>query len=245
MFVSHLAVSDSRCTIQTSGCNFRCTGCFSAARNICGKNLTPDDIIEAVNTHASEPAPGIRSCKPDKQNKIDVLIAGGEPTLYGDELIELIRGLGGRRVTLATNGHLLDADMIEKLPPCRVHINLKALTPSIHTQYTGVGNENVCNAIHLLYEHSFDMEVETVYIPDVVEADEIERIAQFLSEIDTHIPFKIIRYIPANGFSRRPKRQEIERAVGVASGYLKNVISSIDSRSHPRSRRIISFSHIR
>ena len=232
MFVSHLAVSDSHCTIQTSGCNFRCTGCFSAARTLCGKDMTPDDIIEAVKANMPDPI---------GQNKLDILIAGGEPTLYGDELIELICGLGNERVILATNGHLLDADFIEKLPPCRVHINLKALTPSVHKRYTGVGNENVCNAIHLLYEHGFDMEVETVYIPDVVEVAEVERIAHFLSDIDTQIPYKIIRYIPANEFSRRPKRHEIERAVRVAGEYLENVTSSIDARSHPRNRRIIPF----
>lgn len=241
MFVSHLAVSDSRCTIQTSGCNFRCAGCFSAARIVCGKDMTPDDIIEAVKANIAEQIGQNEYIGQVEQDKFDILIAGGEPTLYGDELIELICGLGNERVILATNGHLLDADLIEKLPPCRIHINLKALTPSVHKQYTGVGNENVCNAIHLLYEHGFDMEVETVYIPDVVEVDEVERIAQFLSDIDTQIPFKIIRYIPANGFSRRPKRYEIERAVRVAGAYLENVTSSIDARSHPRSRRIIPF----
>lgn len=106
----YITISDKRCTIQISGCNFRCRGCFSKARDLYGRKVTTTELIEHLPK--------------DKE----VLIAGGEPTIYK---------------------------------------------------------------------------------------------------------------IPANNFSRSPTIPEIERAVEVAKMYLRNVVSSIDVKSHQKKREII------
>lgn len=220
MRVPYIAISDKRCTIQISGCNFRCRGCFSKARYLYGRKVVTTELIEHIPKYK------------------EVLVAGGEPTIYKNGLLSLINELSNRKVILATNGYLLDQKYIKDLGDLKVHIDLKAFTPSLHKWYTGKSNERVLNAIKLLYENSVDFEVETVYIPDIVDTNEISKIAQFLSYIG-NIRYKIIRYIPANNLSRRPTIPEIEKAVEVAKRYLKNVVSSIDVKSHPKKREII------
>ncbi|HUV81640.1 MAG TPA: radical SAM protein [archaeon] len=221
MHISYLAVSANRCTIQFAGCNFNCRGCFSNEKQNGGAAISAELLANQI--------------PPNKT----VMLAGGEPTLDKRGLISLLTQLDGREVILSTNGYLLDESILENLKGTVVHIDLKALDPDLHRWYTGKDNKKVLEAIRLLYESQFDLEVNTVYIPEIVEIDEILNIARFLSDIGD-IKYKIIRYLPVGDFSRRPEIFEIENAVQAARKYLQNVSSSIENRSHPKDREIIS-----
>lgn len=223
MRVSYLAISDNSCTVQMPGCNFNCRGCFSKQRKSGGVETSAKQIAEHI------------------PNSMDVMIAGGEPTLDREGVISFVKEIGSERVTISTNGYLLDDELLKNLKGVRVHIDLKALDSRLHKWYTGMDNAPVLEAIRLLYENGFDFEVSSVYIPDVVEVSEIRNIAGFLSEIGD-IRYKIMRYVPVNNFSRRPKVTEIEDAVQKASEYLGNVSNSIGNRSHPEKRNIVRFS---
>ncbi|MCG7848405.1 MAG: radical SAM protein [ANME-2 cluster archaeon] len=220
MRISYLALSDTRCTVQVSGCNFKCRGCFSKERHCGGVEISPARIAEQIPTGR------------------EVMLAGGEPTIDRVGLLSLIRELDGHKVILSTNGHCLDKALLENLAGITVHIDLKALDPQLHRWYTGKDNGRVLEAIRLLYDRGFDFEVNTVYIPDVVDIDETEHIAAFLSNIG-NIRYKIIRYVPVGGFSRRPMPEEICAAVNAARKYLGNVSSSIENRSHPTHRQVV------
>lgn len=220
MRISYLALSDTRCTVQVSGCNFKCLGCFSKERHQGGAEISPARITEHI--------PKGR----------EVMLAGGEPTVDGEGLRSLIHELEGYRVILSTNGHCLDTALLENLTGITVHIDLKALDPQLHRWYTGKDNSRVLKAIRLLYDRDFDFEVSTVYIPHVVDIGEIGRIAAFLSTIG-NIRYKIIRYVPVRGFSRRPVPQEISAAVKAAGKYLENVSSSMENRSHHTHRQVV------
>ena len=167
------------------------------------------------------------------------MLAGGEPTLYRQELLSLIHELDQQKVILSTNGYLLDRSLLENLGGITVHIDLKALDPKLHRWYTGKDNATVLAAIRMLYDLDFDFEVSTVYIPGIVETMEIENIARFLSGVGD-IRYKIMRYVPANNFSSRPGVKEIQDAVNTAREYLGNVSSSIENRSHPVDRKIVN-----
>ena len=220
MRISYLALSDSRCTVQVSGCNFNCRSCFSKERHCGGVEISAARIAEQI------PA-----C-------MEVMLAGGEPTIDRDGLLSLIHELDGHKVILSTNGHCLDKALLKNLAGITVHIDLKALDPQLHKWFTGKDNDRVLEAIRLLYDQGFDFEVNTVYVPDVVDIDEIEHIAAFLSNIG-NIRYKIIRYVPVGGFSRRPMPEEICAAVKAARKYLGNVSSSIENRSHPSRRQVV------
>ena len=221
MRISYLALSDTRCTVQIPGCNFNCRGCFSNERHTSGVEVSAARIAGHI-------PPGN-----------EIMLAGGEPTLYRQGLLSLIHELDAQKVILSTNGYLLDRSLLENLGGITVHIDLKALDPKLHRWYTGKDNTAVLAAIRMLHDLDFDFEVSTVYIPGFVETMEIENIARFLSGVGD-IRYKIIRYVPANNFSSRPGVQEIQDAVNTARKYLGNVSSSIENRSHPVDRKIVN-----
>ncbi len=223
MRISYLALSDTRCTVQIPDCNFNCRGCFSNQRHNGGVEVSAAHIAGHI-------PPGN-----------EVMLAGGEPTLYRQELLSLIYELDGQKVILSTNGYLLDRSLLEKLGGITVHIDLKALNPELHRWYTGKDNATVLAAVQMLHDLEFDFEVSTVYIPGFVEAREIGNIARFLSGVGD-IRYKITRYVPVNDFSSRPGVHEIQDAVNTARKYLGNVSSSIENRSHPVDRKIVNIS---
>jgi len=223
MRISYLALSDTRCTVQIPGCNFNCRGCFSNLRHNGGVEVSAARIAGHIPPET------------------EVMLAGGEPTLYRQELLSLIHELDGKKVILSTNGYLLDRSLLENLDGITIHIDLKALDPKVHRWYTGKNNATVLAAIQMLHDLDFDFEVSTVYIPGIVETMEIENVVRFLSGVGD-IRYKIIRYVPINNFSSRPGVHEIQDAVNTARKYLGNVSSSIENRSHPVDRKIVNIS---
>lgn len=179
-----------------------------------------------------------------KFNFEEVMLAGGEPTLYKKEILNFIN-LCDVKTILSTNGSLLDRDFVTELGRKGlddVHIDLKAYSQKLHEWYTGQSNQRVLDAIALLNESNLNFEVITVFIPGIVDKEEIERIAKFLSSIGENIKYRIIRYVPVGNLSRRPTEEEIKEAVSVAKKYLSNVTSSLEQRSHPLKRKIIQLS---
>ena len=75
-------------------------------------------------------------------------------------------------------------------------------------------------------KRGFALEVFSLYIPDLVETDELVKIAQRLKETDSDIPFTILAYFPEHRMKdfRSPKVEEIvDSYEGVKSVGLKNI----------------------
>nr|CBH36740.1 conserved hypothetical protein, radical SAM superfamily [uncultured archaeon] len=219
MKISYLSLSEKRCTIQFYGCNFKCKACFAANKTNRYTEVTPERLI----TEIKQFDPG------------EVMLAGGEPTLYRKELIEFIK-LYDTKTILTTNGSLLDGAFIREMEnTClkEIHIDLKAYSTKLHGWYTGCTNQMVFDAIAQLNRSDLDFEVMTVFIPGIIDKDEIEKIAEFLAGIGAEIKYKIIRYVPIGNISRRPTEAEINGAVTIAKKYLGNVTSSLEERTHP------------
>jgi pyruvate formate lyase activating enzyme len=211
-----------RAWITLSECNFNCKGCFTIAKNKVGRILSVDELITLF----------IKSCK-YFYNKVidDVVITGGEPTLYPEYLYLLCLKLKelGTKITLSTNGYLINENLIEKIKSLIDFfiVDLKAYNEEIHRFYTGKDSFNVLKAIRLLYEHRVNFRVETLLIPGIIDINEIENIAKFLGSIDRKIPYKINEYAPEytnDRFSRRPTKEEMLKAFNLAKKYLDNVI---------------------
>ncbi|RCV63055.1 pyruvate formate lyase activating enzyme [Methanophagales archaeon] len=219
MKISYLSLSERRCTIQFYGCNFKCKACFAQNKTNRYTEVTPVQLI----TEIKQFDPG------------EVMLAGGEPTLYRKELIEFIK-MYDRKTILTTNGSLLDGAFISEMEnTClnEIHIDLKAFSTKLHEWYTGCSNQMVFDAIALLNMSDLDFEVMTVFIPGIIDTDEIEKIAEFIAGIGNKIRYKIIRYVPIGNISRRPTEADINGAVTIAKEYLSNVTSSLEERTHP------------
>ncbi|MDY6965953.1 MAG: radical SAM protein [Halobacteriota archaeon] len=223
MKVSYIALSEKRCTVQFHGCNFRCKGCFTLEKSRRYTEITPEELSKRI----------------EKLDVEEVMLAGGEPTLYREDLLEFTK-LCDSKTILTTNGHLLDDLFIRSLEESgivKVHIDLKAYSSDLHEWYTGSSNQDVFRAIELLSGTDMDLEVVSVLIPDIIDIEEIEKIAEFLSNI-CDIRYRIIRYVPVGGLSRRPTEDEIREAVSTAKRYLSNVTSSLEWRRHPMKREV-------
>ena len=109
---------------------------------------------------------------------------------------------------LLTNGR--------KFPPLsmvdKIIFSIKAITPVLHREYTGVDNGAILrNFTRIAASKSVSLHVETVFIPDYVDEDEVLRIADFIASIDPEIPFRIDAYLPIQGLPwRAPQAHEIK-----------------------------------
>ncbi len=102
--------------------------------------------------------------------------------------------------------------------------SIKAITPALHKDYTCFDNKMILrNFRKIAASISVSLHVETVFIPDYVDDDEVMRIADFVASIDPTIPFRIDAYLPIQGLPwRAPEVQEIQTLTEKARRILPN-----------------------
>lgn len=174
----------------------------------------------------------------------EVVITGGEPTLDRQYLVDLISQLKEfiGWIVLDTNGYFLDDAYLHELIEAgltEVMFDLKAWDEKLHEWYTGYSNKRIVENIRNAYG-KVKLVVSTVYIPEIVDEREIEKIAQFLSEIEDkeEIDYRINRFraeLSHEKIARNPYPDEIERAYSIVAQYMK---SSIIGKSCVRERKI-------
>ena len=222
-FLTFVVRPHQKVKINLAGCNFDCKACFAIAKQEVGRDLSAEELVDLL----------IKSChRIYGEIADDVQMTGGEPTVNTDYLLSLIRRLRELHVSnigISTNGYLLDRNLIGELKSWGVNyikLDLKACNDEIHKWYTGKSNVNVLKAVQLLSEYDLNFYVRTIYTPNLVESNEIEKIAKFLSHVNKNITYKIYQFAPeqANSdISRRPTQQEMIRAFNIAKRYLNNV----------------------
>ena len=209
--------------INLSGCNFDCKGCFAIAKQETGRTFSVEGLLNLF----------IKSCRLIYGGLVDdVQMTGGEPTKDPDYLLYLIRGLrdlGVNKIGVSTNGHMLDKDLVDELNSLSVDyikLDLKAYTDEIHKWYTGKSNINVLRAVRLLHDYGLNFYVRTIFIPNIIDIPEIEKISKFLSHVDKNILYKLYQFAPEQldvYISRSPTPKEMLKAFNVARKYLNNV----------------------
>ncbi|MBK5190097.1 MAG: radical SAM protein [Methanosarcinales archaeon] len=223
-----LSEIEPRVWFMLTGCNFHCKGCFRPARDGGGTLLTASETLErmeqaCLNYYGKVPA--------------EAMITGGEPTLDKVYLLSLVKGLkekGFEKIVLMTNGYALgeDEDYVTELEEAgltEAHVDVKAFSEDVHNSYTGKSNKPVLRAIEKLNASGIELLIQTVYMPGIVDATEIEQIAKFLASINKDIKYRINPFVPIFAYeqvARRPALEEIERAYEIASKYLPNAIIS-------------------
>ena len=111
---------------------------------------------------------------------------------------------------LLTNGR--------KLPPLamldQVIFSIKAVTPALHRDYTGVDNKVILRHFtEISSSKSVSLHAETVFVPGYVDEEEILRIAAFIASVDRSIPFRIDAYLPIQGLPWRVPTPKEMRAL--------------------------------
>jgi len=156
------------------------------------------------------------------------VLGGGEPTVdrHLPDIVRILSSYGVETVLL-TNAHALNRNLIRKLKSSglkRVYVSIKARSEEIHRFYTGESNKIVLENFRHVYEDGLELAAESILIPELVERDEIEKIAKFISSVDDRIHYRVDGFIPTPYTPwRKPTVDEVIEAAEVAKKYLKNV----------------------
>jgi 7-carboxy-7-deazaguanine synthase len=139
--------------IRTNNCNLRCK---FTDNNLCDTpytSWTPEDGKNIGEMSVENILEEYRKC-----NAVDVVITGGEPTIQGDELKELCKGLKSLNayITLETNG-TITGDFINYIDLLSVSPKLLSSTP-FDTKYEKMHSQNRINPEILRKFHKMNTE---------------------------------------------------------------------------------------
>jgi pyruvate formate lyase activating enzyme len=209
------------------GCNLSCRAC------LCHKEIYDCHLEETKNAifqpnKAAELKPKTYLSIEQVQNVIrnlevkQAFFMGQEPATDPQlpELAKKLRQEYATRNILLTNGF--------KVPPIQyfdeIVFSIKSYTDSLHREYTGKSNKEALANFISLYESGVNLRTESIFIPEYIDCDEIEKIANFISQVDRDIPYRIDAYLPSGGNPwRRPTSDEMRTAVSMAKRHLNNV----------------------
>ena len=199
----------------------RCCGaCILDGRpsTVCPGKLTPEQIC--FGPQGFGPARNI------------VAFTGGDLTCCPDFYAQCAEGIKThtRLWTLVeTNGYGLTKDNLDILQRHGVDafwLDIKAWDEKTHRWLTGGTNAHILGLPAEILGRGFVLEVLSLYIPQIVESDQLGQIAQHLAAVDTGIPFTILAFFPEHRMRgyRAPVTSEMIAAYhGAKAAGLRNV----------------------
>ncbi len=120
------------------------------------------------------------------------------PEFYG-HCARLVKEKTCLWVLLETNGFGLTGKNLDYLRDAGVDafwLDIKAFDPEKHKWLTGCDNDRILRLPEEILARGFVLEVLSLYIPDLVEADQLTEIARILARTDPKIPFTILAFFP-------------------------------------------------
>jgi len=127
---------------------------------------------------------------------------GGDLTCRPDfyaRCAQLIKENTDLWVLVESNGYGLTSENLDLLQESGVDsfwLDIKAEDPEQHRWLTGCDNQWILQLPEEMLKRHFILEVLSLYIPGVVEAEELGRIAGRLAAVDSAIPFTILAFFP-------------------------------------------------
>jgi len=183
---------DGSAYLLFNGCNWNCSFCVRKV----GKwdFCLPDELKRVLDNLWSRGEVEFLSIEEVveilNENRVNLaFLGGGEPTVDG-ELKSLVERLKKENIDvwLLTNGELLDEKLVDMVKG--ITFSIKALDDALHRRITGVSNLNILENFRR-FAGSGKIVAETVYAENIVECDEILKIAKFIALVDPNIRFRI------------------------------------------------------
>lgn len=197
-----------RANLHNYGCNFNCDWCLYKleGRSKPEKFLNIDEIEKVL-------------CELDIKRAHFV---GGEITTYPQlsKITDFTKNELGVYTKIGhSNGFKLPPESIDA-----ISVSIKSFSEDFYQRFTGQSNKPVLENFKTIYERGVEVDASSVYIPGLVEADEISSIAKFIAKLDPEITYHITGYVPVPGVSwRSPTYDEILKGKSAAEEYLENV----------------------
>ncbi len=172
------------------GCKMCDKGCFSGARVLCGRKMTPAEIAaEVVADKAYYGKEG------------GVTFSGGEPLMQKEALLGAIDECKKHGISCAVETSLIyyDEEVFKKLD--LVMADLKIWDSKTHKKYTGVGNEKIIEHFKMLDTLGIPIIARTPIIPEIEQG--IDKISDFMKALKNVICYELLPYHPLGNSKRR------------------------------------------
>lgn len=197
-----------RANIHNYGCNFSCDWCSYKL----GLQQKPSHFLDIAQ---------IKNVLIELDLE-RVHFVGGESTSY-TQLTKIAdfskKELGVYTKIGHSNGYNMPPKSIDA-----ISVSIKSLSEDFYTKYVGKSNEPVLENFKRMYDQGVEVDASSVYIPQLVELEEIKRIVRFIADIDPHIPYHITGYIPVPGCPwPAPTWREMMNAKKLSEKYLSQV----------------------
>ncbi|MGC8642174.1 MAG: radical SAM protein [Isosphaeraceae bacterium] len=207
-------------TLHSYGCTFSCHVCSYKLRS--GANGTPGLIA---------PRPMKFLTIPEMKQALlsvpvnTVYFMGGEPTVSKElpEMLDFAKNALGARTFLGhTNGSRLPWANLDG-----ANVGLKAWDEKVHLEYTGKPKRLIFDNFVAAVEAGMDIRANVVFVPGLVDLDQVEAIAAWVATLNPEIPFHIMGYIPVPGQPyARPTDEQMAAAEAACGKHLRKVGSS-------------------
>jgi pyruvate formate lyase activating enzyme len=130
---------------------------------------------------------------------------------------ELIKEKTRLWVLIETNGTGLTDENLESLRSSGVDsfwLDIKAFDNSVHEWLTGAPVKRILGLPEKILKAGMVLEVLSLYIPGVVEVDQLEKVAALLARVEPQIPLTILAFFPEFKMKqfREPTLNEMKRA---------------------------------
>lgn len=171
------------------GCGLCEQGCYSGARELCGFNMTVEQVVADIKLDM--PYYGMNG---------GATISGGEPFLQYDFLYELLLQCKAEGISCAIESNLsLHGDKLQSIAElCSLFIcDIKLWDEGTHRHYTGIGNKTILENLKSLSQAGIPIIVRTPIIQGVNDTEaSIEAIAEFISTLENISYYELLTYHP-------------------------------------------------
>lgn len=213
-------------TVHNYGCTFRCPTCSYKLRS--GPTGKPGLAYPGPERYLeTEEIKEALRCLPI----MNLYFMGGEPTVAKD-LPELLRFAKeelhvGTRLG-HTNGSRIPLPYLDG-----ANVGLKAWDEDLHRTITGQDRNRIFTNVADAHKEGMDLKINVVFVPGLVDLDQVEGVAAWLASVNREIPFHIMGYIPVPGQPYPPPTPEqMAAAETVSRRHLRDVASSLLTPSH-------------
>ncbi len=165
------------------GCGRCDEGCYAGANVICGKEYTPEEVLEIVLQD-----------KDYYGEKGGVTFSGGEPLAQPEFLSEAIDLCRANGINCAVETSLIyyNEDIFKKLDV--IMADLKIWDDRLHMEYTGVSNKLIMENFKKIDELGIPIIART---PVICEIDQgIDKISEFLKAFKNVVQYELLPYHP-------------------------------------------------
>lgn len=177
-------------SIATVGCNMHCLHCQNADISQSGpdgfpaREVTAEEIVKnAVNSGSTS-----------------IAYTYTEPTIYFEYAFDIATLAHQKKLknVFVTNGYI-EKQAIEEFAPVldAANIDLKGMTDEFYKTVCGAHLQPVLDAIRTYYDLGIWIEITTLVIPGYNDDSKtLTKIAQFIADIDTSIPWHVTGFYP-------------------------------------------------